>query len=148
MASSTFPNDITPPIAQANKRGRPRFVARSTAEKVQERAQRLYSRQLEGQTTRQLVIEHSKIEQISITTAWEDWGKVKTWNTEDWDKDRENMLPRLQAMRVRLFNKAVKKGQLQTAAQILDSLGKVIGESVETVNIQAPELSIKVESKE
>ena len=53
MASSTVPNDITPPIAQANKRGRPRFVARSTAEKVQERAQRLYSRQLECQTTRQ-----------------------------------------------------------------------------------------------
>ena len=45
------------------------------------------------------------------------------------------------------FNKAISKGQLQTAAQILDSLGKVIGESVETVNIQAPELSIKVESK-
>ena len=43
--------------------------------------------------------------------------------------------------------KADKKGQLQTAAQILDSLGKVIGESVETVNIQAPELSIKVEPK-
>ena len=43
--------------------------------------------------------------------------------------------------------KAVKKGQLQTAAQILDSLGKVIGESVETVNIQAPELSIRVEPK-
>ena len=147
MASSTFPNDITPPIAQTKKRGRPRFVARSTAEKVQERAQRLYSRQLDGQTTRQLVIEHSKIEGISESTAWQDWDKEKHWNTEDWDKDRENMLPRLQAMRVRLFNKAVKKGQLQTAAQILDSLGKVIGESVETVNIQAPELSIKVESK-
>jgi hypothetical protein len=147
VASSTFPNDITPPIAQTKKRGRPRFVARSTAEKVQERAQRLYSRQLDGKTTRQLVIEHSKIEGISETTAWQDWDKVKYWNTEDWDKDRENMLPRLQAMRVRLFNKAISKGQLQTAAQILDSLGKVIGESVETVNIQAPELSIKVESK-
>ena len=147
MASSTFPNDITPPVAQANKTRRPRFVARSTAEKVQERAQRLYSSQLDGQTTRQLVIEHSKIEGISETTAWQDWDKVKFWNTEDWDKDRESMLPRLQAMRVRLFNQAVKKGQLQTAAQILDSLGKVIGESIETVNIQAPELSIKVESK-
>ena len=64
MASSTFPNDITPPITQTKKRGRPRFVARSTAEKVQERAQRLYSRQLDGKTTRQLVIEHSKIENI------------------------------------------------------------------------------------
>ena len=107
----------------------------------------MYSRQLDGQTTRQLVLEHARIEGISPTTAWEDWNRVKRWNNEDWEKDRENMLPRLQAMRVRLFNKAVKKGQLQTAAQILDSLGKVIGESVETVNIQAPELSIKVEQK-
>ncbi len=57
------------------------------------------------------------------------------------------MLSRIQQMRVRLFNQAVKKGQLQTAAQILDSLGKVIGESVETVNIQAPELSIRIEDK-
>ena len=147
MASSTFPNDITPPIAQANKRGRPRFVALSSAEKVQESAQRLYSRQLEGQTTRQLVIEHANIEGVSETIGWQDWNRVKVWNNEDWEKDRENLLPRLQAMRIRLFNKAVKKGQLQTAAQILDSLGKVIGESVETVNIQAPELSIRVEPK-
>ena len=50
-------------------------------------------------------------------------------------------------MRIRLIKKAVKKGQLQTAAQILDSLGKVIGESVETVNIQAPELAIRIEPK-
>ena len=147
MTDSILPSNIIPPIVQSKKKGTPRFVARSTAEKVQERAQRLYSRQLKGLTTRQLVIEHSKIEQISITTAWEDWGRVKVWNNEDWDKDRESMLPRLQAMRVRLFNQAVSKGQLQTAAQLLDSLGKVIGESVETVNIQAPELSIKVEPK-
>ena len=124
-----------------------RFVARSSAQQVQERSQRLYSRQLEGKTTRALVLEHAKIESISEVTAWQDWKKVKEWNKEDWEKDRENMLPRLQAMRIRLFNRAVKKGQLQTAAQILDSLGKVIGESVETVNIQAPELSIRVEPK-
>ena len=111
---------------------------------VLKRSQRLYARQLEGKTTRQLVLEHASIEGISETTAWDDWNRVKVWNNEDWEKDRETLLPRLQAMRVRLFNKAVKKGQLQTAAQILDSLGKVIGESVETVNIQAPELSIRV----
>ena len=34
-----------------------------------------------------------------------------------------------------------------TVQSLIDSLGKVIGESVETVNIQAPELSIKVETK-
>ena len=143
MASSTFPDNVfNNPLAQPAKKR-----TRSSGSDVLKRSQRLYARQLEGKTTRQLVIEHANIEGISETTAWQDWDKVKVWNNEDWEKDRETLLPRLQAMRVRLFNKAVKKGQLQTAAQILDSLGKVIGESVETVNIQAPELSIKVEPK-
>ena len=136
MASSIFDPEI---IAKRKANMKPR----GTAQQVQQRAQRLYSRQLEGKTTRSLVLEHAKTEGVSEITAWEDWKKVKVWNKEDWEKDRENLLPRLQAMRIRLF----KKGQFQTAAQILDSLGKVIGESVETVNIQAPELSIKVESK-
>ena len=143
MASSTFPDNINNnPIVQSNRKR-----VRSAMSDVLKRSQRLYARQLEGKTTRQLVLEHANIEGISETTAWDDWNRVKVWNNEDWEKDRETLLPRLQAMRVRLFNKAVKKGQLQTAAQILDSLGKVIGESVETVNIQAPELSIKVEPK-
>ena len=143
MASSTFPDNINNnPITQPTRKR-----VRSAMSDVLKRSQRLYARQLEGKTTRQLVIEHANIEGISETTAWQDWDKVKVWNNEDWEKDREVLLPRLQAMRIRLFNRAVKKGQLQTAAQILDSLGKVIGESVETVNIQAPELSIKVEPK-
>ena len=143
MASSTFPDNVfNNPLAQPAKKR-----TRSSVSDVLKRSQRLYARQLEGKTTRQLVIEPANIEGISETTAWQDWDKVKVWNNEDWEKDRETLLPRLQAMRVRLFNKAVKKGQLQTAAQILDSLGKVIGESVETVNIQAPELSIRVEPK-
>ena len=143
MASSTFPDNVfNNPLAQPAKKR-----TRSSVSDVLKRSQRLYARQLEGKTTRQLVIEHANIEGISETTAWQDWDKVKVWNNEDWEKDRETLLPRLQAMRVRLFNKAVKKGQLQTAAQILDSLGKVIGESAETVNIQAPELSIRVEPK-
>ena len=143
MASSTFPDNVfNNPLAQPAKKR-----TRSSLSDVLKRSQRLYARQLEGKTTRQLVIEHANIEGISETTAWQDWDKVKVWNNEDWEKDRESLLPRLQAMRVRLFNKAVKKGQLQTAAQILDSLGKVIGESIETVHIQAPELSIKVEPK-
>jgi len=144
VASSIFPeninnNSISQPV--------PRKKVRSSISDVLKRAQRLYARQLEGKTTRQLVLEHASIEGISETTSWEDWNRVKVWNDEDWQKDREVLLPRLQAMRIRLFNRAVKKGQLQTAAQILDSLGKVIGESIETVNIQAPELSIKVEPK-
>ena len=114
---------------------------------IEARRQKLYSRQLTGKTTRQLVLEHAAKEQIGIDTAWSDWKKVKQWNDEDWEQDREKMISRVQGMRMRLFEQAVRKGQLQTAAQILDSLGKVLGESVENINISAPQLSIKVEEK-
>ena len=114
---------------------------------IEARRQKLYSRQLTGKTTRQLVLEHAAKEQIGIDTAWSDWKKVKQWNDEDWEQDREKMISRVQGMRMRLFEQAVRKGQLQTAAQILDSLGKVLGESVENININAPQLSIQVEEK-
>ena len=114
---------------------------------IEARRQKLYKRQLEGKTTRQLVLEHAATEGIGIETAWTDWRKVKSWNDEDWEKDREKMVARLQGMRMKLFNQAMKKGQLQTAAQVLDSLGRVLGESVENININAPQLSISVEDK-
>ena len=115
---------------------------------VEARQQRLYKRQLEGLPARQLVLDHASKEGVSVATGWSDWKQVNSWNNEDWQKDRENMLARLQAARLRLYAKAIRKGQLQTAAQVLDSIGKVIGESVEHVSIQAPELSIRVEAKE
>jgi hypothetical protein len=62
VASSIFPeNIINNPIANPAKKR-----TRSTAYEVQKRSQRLYSRQLEGKTTRQLVIEHSNIEQVYL----------------------------------------------------------------------------------
>ena len=126
---------------------RKRNPGRSPDMVVEQRRQRLYKRQLEGLPARHLVLEHSSREGVCVKTAWNDWKDVSKWNDEDWQKDRENMIARLQAMRVRLFDKAVKKGQFQTAAQILDSLGKVVGESVETVNINAPELAIRIENQ-
>ena len=101
----------------------------------EDRVRRLYRRQLEGLSARALVYEHVEREQVSINTAWRDWAEVKLLVDEDWKSDRENMLARLQHMRTKLFNQAIKKGQLQTASQVLDSIGRVIGESTETVNI-------------
>ena len=76
---------------------------------IEQRRQRLYKRQLEGLTTRHLVLEHSAKEGVCVKTAWNDWKEVSKWNDEDWQKDRENMIARLQAMRVRLFDKAVQE---------------------------------------
>ena len=115
---------------------------------IEQRQQRLYRRQLDGLSARQLVLEHAEREGCSVATAWRDWEVVNQWNAEDWDRDRANMLARLQTMRTKLFNAAIRKGQLQTAAQVLDSLGKVVNESgIEQQAASAPQLNIVVEDK-
>ena len=147
MAEATF-DDFVGTAKPTSSPLKGSISGRSADVVIKMRCQRLYKRQLEGLTTRQLVLDHASKENICEKTAWNDWKRVNKWNEEDWQKDRESMLPRLQGMRVRLFNKALQKGQLQTAAIILDSIGKVIGESVETVNINAPELAIRVEPRQ
>ena len=112
-----------------------------------ERVRRLYRRQPDGLSARALVYDHAAQESISLATGWRDWAEVKQMVEDDWKNDRENMLPRLQHMRTKLFHQALKKGQLQTASQVLDSIGRVIGEATEVVNIQAPDLTIKIENK-
>jgi hypothetical protein len=114
---------------------------------ILKRQQRLYRRQSEGLTTRQLVIDHSLKEGLSERHSWDDWKQVKIWNEEDWAKDRESMVSRIQSMRLRAIDKAMKKGQLQTVQTLLADLGKVVGESEEVINIKAPELNIRVENK-
>ena len=85
------------------------YVVETPDAVIEARRQRLYKRQLTGKTTRQLVLEHASREGIGIETAWSDWKEVKKWNDEDWEKDREKMISRLQGMRMRLFDKACKK---------------------------------------
>ena len=144
MAEAIFRPNVDSPNAPM---GGKVYGKRNPDAVVEARRQKLYRSQLEGLTIRQLVLDHAKKENIGIDTAWSDWKKVKSWNDEDWEKDREKMICRIQGMRMRLFEKAVRRGQYQTAAQILDSLGKVVGESVENININAPQLSIQVEEK-
>ena len=147
MAQAYFHPNADNPNAPKTKEGLGVYGKRNSRAVIEARQQKLYKRQIEGLTTRQLVLDHAAKENVSVWTAGEDWKQVKVWNDEDWNKDREKMIGRLQGMRMNLFNKAVRRGQYQTAAQILDSLGKVLGESEETINLKTPQLSIKVEEK-
>ena len=119
----------------------------ASKDEILARKQRLYRRQSEGLPARQLVIDHSQREGITERTGWDDWKQIREWNQEDWAVERESVISRIQTMRFRAIDKAMRKGQLQTVAQLLADMGKVVGESVETINVQAPELSIKVEKK-
>ena len=119
----------------------------ATKDDILARRQRLYRKQIEGLPARQLVIDHAIKENVTERTGWDDWEQVKKWNDEDWTKDRDNMIARIQTIRLRAIDKAMRKGQFMVVQSLLADLGKVVGESVETINIQAPELSIKVEDK-
>ena len=125
-------------------------MARSNDEikdNILKRQQQLYRSQTEGLPARALVIAHAKLHGITERHAWNDWNQVKQWNDEDWSKDRENMVARIQSMRLRAIEKAMRKGQLQTVQTLLADLGKVVGEAEEVINIKAPELSINIEKK-
>ena len=113
---------------------------------IEARQRRLYRRQLEGLPARHLVLDHADRENIAVTTAWRDWEAVSDWNEQDFALERPQLLSRLQAMRLRAIDKALRKGQLQSAAQMMDALGRVIGEAApETLALEAPNLTIKVE---
>ena len=119
----------------------------ASKDEILARKQRLYRRQSEGMPARQLVIDHAQREGITERTGWDDWKQIREWNQEDWAVERESVISRIQTMRFRAIDKAMRKGQLQTVQTLLADLGKVVGEAEEVINIKAPELSIRVENK-
>lgn len=127
------------------KENRP-YGKRNPSALIEERCRRLYKRQLDGLPARHLVYDHASKESISLSTAWRDWEVVREQNTKDWNIDRESILSRIQAMRLRVINAAIKKGQLQTAVQALKDIGAVVNETgIEQAAMLAPILNIMVE---
>jgi hypothetical protein len=115
---------------------------------IEERQKRLYKRQLTGLPVRQLVLDHSDREGIAEATAWRDWETVSQWNEQDWSKDRERIISRIQAMRLRAIDAAIRKGQIGSAQLLMRDLGAVVGEvSTESQAAAAPALTITVEDK-
>ena len=133
---------------QEVKKARP-YGKRNPDAVIEERRKRLYKRQLTGLTVRQLVLEHADRESIAEATAWRDWDAVKQWNEEDWAKDKESIISRIQSMRLRAIDVAIRKGQIGSAQLLMRDLGAVVGEvSPEMLaQTQAPSLSIVVEDK-
>jgi hypothetical protein len=138
------PENYTGPVDK--KTGQRVYGKRNPKAWIEERQQRLYKRQLEGLPARHLVYEHATREGVSEATAWRDWDTVKQWNQTDWETDREDILARVNAMRLRVIDKAIRRGQLSTAADLLRQLGAAAGEGQEMAQMQAaPQLNINVE---
>jgi hypothetical protein len=115
---------------------------------IEERRKRLYKRQLTGLPVRQLVLDHADREGIGEVTAWRDWDAVKQWNEEDWSKDRDSIVSRLQAMRMRAIDAAIRKGQIGSAQLLMRDLGAVVGEvAPEAQAAAAPVLRVEIDDK-
>jgi hypothetical protein len=143
-ANSVVPEDLPETV---EKRPRP-YGKRNPDAVIEERRKRLYKRQLSGLTVRQLVLDHADRESIAEATAWRDWEAVSQWNEQDWKKDRESIVSRLQGMRLRAIDAAIRKGQIGSAQLLMRDLGAVVGEvAPETLAAQAPALQITVEDK-
>ena len=112
---------------------------------IEARQRRLYRRQLEGLPARQLVLDHADRESVSVATAWKDWNVISEWNERDFQEEKPKLLSRLQNMRIRAIHAAMKKGQYQSAAAMMDSLGRFLGEGEPEISVSAPNLSIRIE---
>ena len=112
---------------------------------IEARQRRLYKQQLLGLPARHLVLEHMDRENVSYATAWKDWKVISEWNERDFQEEKATLVSRLQNMRMRAIEKAIRKGQLSSAAMMMDSLGKVLNEAESDVTISAPNLSIRIE---
>ena len=132
---------------EVNKPQRP-YGKRNPDAVIEERRKRLYKRQLSGLTVRQLVLEHADRESIAEATAWRDWDAVKDWNEEDWKRDRDSIVSRLQSMRLRAIDVAIRKGQIGSAQLLLRDLGAVVGEvAPEAQAAAAPVLRVEIDDK-
>jgi len=127
--------------APKNKKGQAVYGKRNPDAVIEERCKRLFKRQLTGLPARQLVLEHADRECIAEATAWRDWTRVVSWNEAGWSEEKETILSRIQAMRMRIIDQAVRKGQLQTAMMGLKDLQETLlgdtngGESMVKLNI-------------
>ena len=134
--------------AEGEKKYSRPFGKRNPDAVIEERRKRLYKRQLSGLTVRQLVLDHADRESIGEVTAWRDWDAVKQWNEDDWKKDRESIVSRLQGMRLRAIDAAIRKGQIGSAQLLMRDLGAVVGEiAPEAQAAAAPILRVEIDTK-
>ena len=115
---------------------------------IEERQRRLYLKQLSGQSARALVYDHATREGVSVSTAWRDYATVKEWNESDWQEEKDKTVSRIQQMRLRCIEGAIRAKQFGTAQLLLRDLGAVVGEvSLEAQAAAAPQLSITIDDK-
>jgi hypothetical protein len=116
--------------------------------RMDERMNYAYSLLLEGNTRRanaQLIADRFG---VSIRTADADISRAMEILRTEQSESRDSILNQILAMRLATAKRAMKRGNFQVVAHLLDSIGRAAGElSQEQVAQAAPRLEITVEDK-
>lgn len=119
---------------------------RGQSERMEERVNACYAYILEGGTRREITERLSSRFGTSVRTADSDYSRAQELLKTEQSQTREELLNQLQAVRLSLVRRAIKKGQLMVASQTLRDMGAVIGEAApETISLNAPELKVTIE---
>lgn len=143
--ANTEAAEIAPQTVESDRKA---YGRRNPDAWIEERQRRLFKRQLDGMPARALVYEHATREGVSVATAWRDYAVVQSWNASDWQAEREKTVSRIQQMRLRCIEGAIRAKQFGTAQLLLRDLGAVVAEvAPEAMAAAVPVLRVEVEPK-
>jgi hypothetical protein len=115
---------------------------------MQERVNAAYMLMLGGGSYRENVCQLATRYGVSYRQGENYVREAKKLMTEDFAGERAEFLNQVNNMRMHTVKKALKRGNYQVVAQLLDSLGRAMGEgSVEEAANAAPNLNITIEDK-
>ena len=114
---------------------------------VEERANATYAFILEGGTKRQVCQRVKDRFNVSLRTAFDDYGRAIDLLREEQSETRKDILNQVQALRLAVAKKAIQKGQLQAATILLQQIGTANGEGTEFTTAEEVKLNISIEKK-
>ena len=140
--------EVTKPTTVANDESKRWRGGKGSELRMEERMNYAYSLLLEGNTRRanaQLIADRFG---VSIRTADADISRAMEILRTENSEGRDSILNQVLAMRLATAKRAMKRGNFQVVAHLLDSIGRAAGEnSQEVASQQQPSLSIVVEDR-
>ncbi len=122
-------------------------LGKGPAHQVEERANACYSYILDGGTKRQICQRVVDRFNVSLRTAFDDYGRAMDLLREEQSETRGDILNQIQALRLAVAKKAIQKGQLQAATILLQQIGAANGEGTEFTTAEEVKLNISIEKQ-
>ena len=122
-------------------------LGKGPAHQVDERANATYTYILEGGTKRQICQRTSDRFNVSLRTAFDDYGRAMDLLREEQSETRADILNQVQALRLAVVKRSIAKGQLQNASILLQQIGAANGEGTEFTTAEEVKLNISIEKQ-